>query len=159
MVERRWRAACKSENESCSDKNVGNDVLPLLPTDSELASAFADRKTREGSARGFGIRVAQSAEGSDSWVDDPITRHIISLYVNKEDEGENYLLWPLILHIKGHYCILVLPLVGPRHLKAYARICKRPDCGNAVGMDESLSSLLLDLPSITGYGPLWWHMP
>ncbi|KAG5554868.1 hypothetical protein RHGRI_012436 [Rhododendron griersonianum] len=150
VVERRWRAACKSENESCSDKNVGNDVLPLLPTDSELASAFVDRKTREGSARGFGIRVAQSAEGSDSWVDDPITRHIISLYVNKEDEGENYLLWPLILHIKGHYCILVLPLVGPRHLKAYARICKRPDCGNAVGMDESLSSLLLDLPSITG---------
>ncbi|KAI8561493.1 hypothetical protein RHMOL_Rhmol04G0344500 [Rhododendron molle] len=150
VVERRWRAACKSENESCLDENVGIDVLPLLPTDSELASAFVDRKTREGSARGFGIRVAQSAEGSDSWVDDPITRHIISLYVNKEDEGENHLLWPLILHIKGHYCILVLPLVEPRHLKAYARMCKRPDCGNAVGMDESLSSLLLDLPSITG---------
>ncbi|XP_058211380.1 AP-5 complex subunit mu [Rhododendron vialii] len=150
VVERRWRTACKSENESCSDENVGNNVLPLLPTDSELASAFVDRKMREGSARGFGIRVAQSAEGSDSWVDDPITRHIISLYVNKEDEGENHLLWPLILHIKGHYCILVLPLVEPRHLKAYARICKRPDCGNAVGMDESLSSLLLDLPSITG---------
>ncbi|KAF7145362.1 hypothetical protein RHSIM_Rhsim04G0212200 [Rhododendron simsii] len=150
VVERRWRAACKSENESCSDENVGNDLLPLLPTDSELASAFVDRKTREGSARGFGIRVAQSAEGSDSWVDDPITRHIISLYVNKENHVENHLLWPLILHIKGHYCILVLPLVEPRHLKAYARICKRPDCGNAVGMDESLSSLLLDLPSITG---------
>ena len=109
---------------------------------------------REGSIRGFGIRVAQSVEGSDSWVDDPITRHIISLYVNKEEEGENRLLWPLILHIKSHYCILVLPLVEPRHLKAYARIHKRSDCGNAVGADESVSSLLLDLPSITGYGKL-----
>lgn len=91
---------------------------------------------------------------SDSWVDDPITRHIISLYVNKEEEGDNHLLWPLILHIKGHFCILVLPLVEPRHLKAYARICKRSDCGNAVGLDENVSSLLLDLPSITGYGKL-----
>ncbi|GFZ14061.1 clathrin adaptor complexes medium subunit family protein [Actinidia rufa] len=145
VVERRWRAACKSENQSCAD-----DVVPFLPTESELASAFADRRRREGSIRGFGIRVAQSVEGSDSWVDDPITRHIISLYVKKEEEGENRMLWPLILHIKSHYCILVLPVVEPRHLKAYARICKRSDCGNAVGADESLSSLLLDLPSITG---------
>ncbi|XP_057476726.1 AP-5 complex subunit mu-like [Actinidia eriantha] len=145
VVERRWRAACKSENQSCAD-----DVVPFLPTDSEVVSAFADRRRREGSIRGFGIRVAQSVEGSDSWVDDPITRHIISLYVKKEEEGENRMLWPLILHIKSHYCILVLPVVEPRHLKAYARICKRSDCGNAVGVDESLSSLLLDLPSITG---------
>ncbi|KAA8548552.1 hypothetical protein F0562_000181 [Nyssa sinensis] len=99
---------------------------------------------------GLALRVIQSAEGSDSWVDDPITRHIISLYINKEEDGENPLLWPLILHIKGHYCILVLPLVEPHHLKAYTRICKRPDCGNAFGVDESVSSLLLDLPSITG---------
>lgn len=109
---------------------------------------------REGSARGFGIRVSQSSEGSDSWVDDPITRHIIGVYINKEEEGDNNLLWPLILHIKGNYCILVLPLVEPRHLKAYARLCKRSDCGNAVGGDDSLSSLLLNLPSITGYGKL-----
>ncbi|CAL5348842.1 unnamed protein product [Camellia sinensis] len=106
---------------------------------------------REGSARGFGIRVAQSVEGSDSWVDDPITHHIISLYINKEEEGENHLFWPLILHIKSQYCILVLPLVEPCHLKACARICKRSDRGNAVGVDGSVSSLLLDLPSITGY--------
>lgn len=159
MVERRWHAACKSENESGFDNNLKSDALPLLPTDSEFASAFVDRKRREGSIRGFGLRVAQSAEGSDSWVDDPITRHIISLYVSKEEEGENHLLWPLILHIKGHYCILVLPLVEPRHLKAYARMSKRSDCGSAVGVDENVSSLLLDLPSITGYGPLWWHMP
>lgn len=109
---------------------------------------------REGSARGFGIRVPQSVEGSDSWVDDPITRHIISLHINKEVEGEDCPLWPLIMVIKSHYCILVLPLVEPRHLKAYARMCKRSDCGNAVGVDGSLSSLLLDLPSITGYGKL-----
>ncbi|KAI8004489.1 AP-5 complex subunit mu [Camellia lanceoleosa] len=149
VVEKRWRAACKTENEKSAD-SLKYAVLPLLPTDSELAVAFVDRKKREGSARGFGIRVAQSAEGSDSWVDDPITRHIISLYINKEEEGENHLLWPLILHIKSQYCILVLPLVEPCHLKAYARICKRSDCGNAVGVDGSVSSLLLDLPSITG---------
>ncbi|CAL5413269.1 unnamed protein product [Camellia sinensis] len=149
VVEKRWRAACKTENEKSAD-SLKYAVLPLLPTDSELAVAFVDRKKREGSARGFGIRVAQSAEGSDSWVDDPITRHIISLYINKEEEGENHLLWPLILHIKSQYCILALPLVEPCHLKAYARICKRSDCGNAVGVDGSVSSLLLDLPSITG---------
>ncbi|XP_028057354.1 AP-5 complex subunit mu-like isoform X2 [Camellia sinensis] len=149
VVEKRWRAACKTENEKSAD-SLKYAVLPLLPTDSELAVAFVDRKKREGSARGFGIRVAQSAEGSDSWVDDPVTRHIISLYINKEGEGENHLLWPLILHIKSQYCILALPLVEPCHLKAYARICKRSDCGNAVGVDGSVSSLLLDLPSITG---------
>ncbi|CAL5417865.1 unnamed protein product [Camellia sinensis] len=157
VAEKRWRAACKTENEKSAD-SLKYAVLPLLPTDSELAVAFVDRKKRclcrEGSARGFGIRVAQSAEGSDSWVDDPITRHIISLYINKEEEGEIHLLWPLILHIISQYCILVLPLVEPCHLKAYARICKRSDCGNAVGVDGSVSSLLLDLPSITGYGAL-----
>lgn len=109
---------------------------------------------REGSARGFGIRLPQSVEGSDSWIDDPITRHIISLCINKEVEGENYLLWPLIMVIKGQHCVLVLPLVEPLHFKAYARMCKRSDCGNAVGVDGSLSSLLLDLRSITGYGKL-----
>lgn len=111
---------------------------------------------REGSARGFGIRKSQSSLGSDSWVDDPITRHIIGLYINREQENDKNLLWPLILHIKGHYSILVLPLVEPRHLKAYARLCKRPDCGSSLGLDDgfSLSSLLLDLPSITGYAKL-----
>ncbi|KAK6930066.1 Mu homology domain, partial [Dillenia turbinata] len=122
MAERRWREACNRENESC----VEEDNL------------------KEGSAHGFGIRTAQSTEGSDSWVDDPIMRHILN------EEGENHLLWLLTLHIKGQYCIIVLPLVEPRHLKAYARICKRSDCGNAIVVDESVPSLLFELPSITG---------
>lgn len=109
---------------------------------------------REGSAHGFGIRVTQSAEGSDSWVDDPITRHIMSLFINKDEEGQNNMLWPLILHMKGHYCILVLPLVEPQHMKTYAGICRKSDCGNAIGVPGGLSSLLFDLPSITGYGKL-----
>lgn len=109
---------------------------------------------REGSLRGFGIRVRQSTEGSDSWIDDPITRHVISVYVDTEENGEKQLLWPLILHVKGTYCVLVLPLVEPRHLKAYSKLCKRSDCGNGVGLDDNLSSLLLDIPSITGYGKL-----
>lgn len=87
-------------------------------------------------------------------MDDPITRHIISLSVSTEIEGENHLLWPLILHVKGHYCILVMPLVEPHHLRAFTKISRRSDCGNAVGADGSLSSLLFELPSITGYGKL-----
>ena len=110
----------------------------------------------EGSLRGYGIRVNnQSVKGSDSWVDDPITRHIISINVeSREEGGENHLLWPLILHLRGSYVILVLPLVEPVHLKAYAKLCRKSDCGNAVGVDASLSSILLDTPSITGYGKL-----
>ncbi|KAF5465591.1 hypothetical protein F2P56_015580 [Juglans regia] len=150
VVEKRWQAACKSENENASEESFSYAVYSLLPADSELASAFVERKQREGSARGFGIRVSQSSKGSDSWVDDPITRHIVGLYINKGEEGENNLLWPLILHIKGNYFVIVLPLVEPRYLKAYTRLCKRSDCGNAIGADDSLSSLLLDLPSITG---------
>ncbi|XP_057956756.1 AP-5 complex subunit mu isoform X4 [Malania oleifera] len=161
VVEKRWRAACKNENDGFSEDDLSCTLLPYLPTDSEIAAAFAERKKREGSVRGFGIRVRQSIEGSDSWVDDPITRHIVSVYVKEEEEEEEevereekrdkHLLWPLILHIKGHFCILVLPLVEPQHLKAYTRLCRRSDCGNSVGGDGSLSSLLLDLPSITGY--------
>ncbi|KAF9624874.1 hypothetical protein IFM89_015428 [Coptis chinensis] len=30
-------------------------------------------------------------------------------------------------------------------------MCRRSDCGNSVGVEEGLSSLLLDLPCITGY--------
>ncbi|KAK9009418.1 hypothetical protein V6N11_035952 [Hibiscus sabdariffa] len=149
-VEKRWRAACQSENESSGNDSVKYTVFSSLPSDSELAAAFSDRKTREGSVRGFGIRVSQSKEGSDSWVDDPITRHIAGFYINREEEGEDNLMWPFALQIKGPYCILILPLVEPRHVKAYTRLCKRSDCGNAVMADENLSSLLLDLPSITG---------
>ncbi|KAK9933532.1 hypothetical protein M0R45_020727 [Rubus argutus] len=152
VVEKRWRGACKESSTDGGDLN--DTVFPLLPSDSELAAAFVDRKRREGSIRGCGIRVSQSAKGSDSWVDDPITRHIIGIYINKEEEGDdntnNNLLWPLVLHRKGHFSILVLPLAEPRHLKAYARLCNRSDCGNAVGVEDSISSILLDLPSITG---------
>ncbi|KAE8696801.1 AP-5 complex subunit mu [Hibiscus syriacus] len=150
VVEKRWLAACQSENDSSENDPVKCTVFSSLPSDSDLAAAFSDRKTREGSVRGFGIRVSQSKEGSDSWVDDPITRHLVGFYINREEEGEKNFMWPLALHIKGPYCILILPLVEPRHVKAYARLCKRSDCGNAVMADENLSSLLLDLPSITG---------
>ncbi|KAI3469486.1 hypothetical protein Pfo_026149 [Paulownia fortunei] len=143
VVEKRWRVACEKETDD-------NFEYHLLPYDSELAASFIDRKKREGSARGFGLRVSQSVKGSDSWVDDPITRHVISLNINKEEKGENNLLWPLVLHIKGPYSILVLPLVEPHHLKSFSRMCNRSDCGSAIGADENLSSLLLDLPSITG---------
>lgn len=149
VVERRWRLACKRENENSNGDN--NQISQLLPNDSEFTTAFIERKKREGSSRGFGFRVVQSSKGSDSWVDDPITRHIISLHINKEEEeGEKYFLWPLVLHIRNPYCILILPLVEPRHLKSYERMCNRSDCGSCIGEEKSLPSLLLDLPCITG---------
>ncbi|XP_057725170.1 AP-5 complex subunit mu [Arachis stenosperma] len=140
VVEKRWRAALNFESD---------ELFTSIPNDSELADAFMDRKQREGSARGFGVRrTHQSSPGSDSWIDDPITRHIVSLYITKEEQKN--LLWPLILHIRGLFTVLVLPFVEPKHLKAYASLCKRPDCGSALGLDHGLSSLLIQLPSITG---------
>ncbi|XP_020584821.1 AP-5 complex subunit mu [Phalaenopsis equestris] len=149
VVEKRWRLACQRENESSGSHEDGGRVEPLLPTDPELASAFSERKRREGSARGYGIRLSHSTPDSDSWSDDPITRHIIMLHINRE-EGEEYKLWPLVLHIKGVFYILVLPLVEPQQYKLYMRICRRSDCGNASGGVDGLSSLLLNLPCITG---------
>ncbi|PKA62926.1 hypothetical protein AXF42_Ash007722 [Apostasia shenzhenica] len=149
VVEKRWRLACQRENECAGGGGVGSAWEPFLPTDAELASAFADRKRREGSARGFGIRLIHSTQGSDSWADDPITRHIMMLHINRE-EGEEYMLWPLVLHVKGLFYILVLPLVDPHQYKSYVKMCKRSDCGTSVGTDNGLSSLLLDLPCITG---------
>ncbi|KAH7654301.1 AP-5 complex subunit mu-1 protein [Dioscorea alata] len=142
VVEKRWRVACDREL-------AGHSLLPSLPSDPELASAFAERKRREGSARGFGIRVAQLSRESDSWIADPISRHIVGLRVQKEEE-EEFLLWPLVLHVKGSYCILVMPLVEPRQFKEYERKCGRPGCGDSDGEGDSLSSLLLSLPCITG---------
>ncbi|KAL0921991.1 hypothetical protein M5K25_005947 [Dendrobium thyrsiflorum] len=149
VVEKRWRLACQRENEHPDNSENGGCVKPLLPTDPELASAFAERKRREGSARGYGIRLSHSTQDSDSWIDDPITRHIIMLHINREEENE-YMLWPLVLHIKGVFYILVLPLVEPQQYKSYMRMCRRSDCGNAGGVVDGLSSLLLNLPCITG---------
>lgn len=149
MVEKRWRLACQREKEMSDTNEDGGFVRPLLPTDQELASAFAERKQREGSASGHGIRVNHSAQGSDSWIDDPITQHIIMLHINREDE-DDYMLWPLVLHVKGFFYILVLPLVEPQQHKSYERMCRRLDCGNIGRMEDGISSLLLNLPCITG---------
>ncbi|XP_073119082.1 AP-5 complex subunit mu isoform X2 [Henckelia pumila] len=143
VVEKRWFVACQKERDD-------SFKYKPLPCESELAAAFIDRKKREGSARGFGLRLRQSTKGSDSWVDDPITRHLISLHINHEEKSENYLLWPVVLHLKGPYTILVLPLIEPHHLKTYSKMSNSSDCGSAVGEQENISSLLLELPSITG---------
>ncbi|KAF3794546.1 AP-5 complex subunit mu [Nymphaea thermarum] len=150
VVERRWRLACQKEYGALYKEDKRFGISFLLPGDAEIASAFCTRKQSEGSVRGYGIRVASSTLGSDSWVDDPITRHVISLHIEKEEEEMSTLLWPLILHTKGLYRILILPLVEPAQLEAYKKMLQRPDCGNSVGMEEGISSLLLDLPCITG---------
>ncbi|OMO70270.1 hypothetical protein COLO4_28661 [Corchorus olitorius] len=85
---KRWRAAYQTESESTVDDPVKYDVYSSI-SNSELAAAFSERKRRERrTVRGFGIRITQSKEGSDSWVDDPITHHIAGLYINKEEEGQ-----------------------------------------------------------------------
>ncbi|KAF2311040.1 hypothetical protein GH714_019261 [Hevea brasiliensis] len=136
VVEKQWQATCKTKNESSNE-----DIVKF--------NTWAWHKG-EGSTRRHGISVNHSAKGSNSWVDDLIMLHIISLCIDSEREEESYLLWPLILHVRGPYFIVALPLVEPRHLKVYLRLCSISDCGNALGVDESISSLLPDLPAITG---------
>ena len=46
MVEKRWRTACKTENDRCISDDLNSSVSPVLPNDSELAAAFVERKNR-----------------------------------------------------------------------------------------------------------------
>ena len=104
---------------------------------------------REGTARGSGIRTSLSSVGSDSWVDDPITRQVISLHINKE-ESDDFMIWPVVLQKRGGYYVLVLPLVDPQSFRAYENLLKRSDCGSSAKENGNLSSILLNLPCITG---------
>ncbi|KAJ3681070.1 hypothetical protein LUZ60_015559 [Juncus effusus] len=140
VVEKKWRVACERDAEFAASP-------PTLPTDFELAAAFSDRKRREGSANGYGIRTASSIPGSDSWLDDPITRYIITLHITREEESKEFIIWPMILHTRGNFHILILPLVEPKHIRAFEKLYRRNNCG---GENEDLSSLLLELPCITG---------
>ncbi|KAL5206521.1 hypothetical protein ABZP36_034730 [Zizania latifolia] len=145
VVEKLWRAAWEVEG----DGGAGTGAEMPLPADHEVAAAFAERRRREGTARGSGLRTRVSSVGLDSWVDDPITRHIISLHIDKE-EGGGFMLWPVVLQKRGGYYILVLPLVDPQSFKAYERLMKRDDCGSSAKENANLSSILLNLPCITG---------
>lgn len=47
VVEKRWRALCEKENQNTgTEDGVKQLVVPYLPTDSEFAAAFIDRKKR-----------------------------------------------------------------------------------------------------------------
>ncbi|BBN02949.1 AP-5 complex subunit mu-1 [Marchantia polymorpha subsp. ruderalis] len=151
-VERQWQQACRKLEEDAVPNTPGMKYLPI-PMDSQLIQAFLDRKQREGTVAGCGIRTPHSEEGSDSWLDELITRHVISLQL-EGNEGSG-MLWPVVLHMSGTYQILVLPLVEPRHLLTYEDLCHRIDCGGAATGEDteaasSLSTILLDLPCITG---------
>lgn len=50
MVEKRWRAACRNSDERDSPDTVKYAALPHLPSDSMLAAAFVERKTRSADA-------------------------------------------------------------------------------------------------------------
>ncbi|GJP67564.1 hypothetical protein CLOP_g24366, partial [Closterium sp. NIES-67] len=83
------------------------------------------------------------------------------------------LLWPLIVHPHSkasNVHVLVLPLVAPCHVAAYERLCWQRNCGGGAGSAHgggswgggggvfgagvsggaTLSSLLADLPAVTG---------
>lgn len=60
------------------------------------------------------------------------------------------MLWPVIFHTSANYYVLVLPLVEPKKVKEYKKLYERKDCGGSVKENDSLSSLLLNLPCITG---------
>lgn len=164
-VDRRWQAACRRqktlEEEDDDHGHATSSLHITLPSDAQIEKALAYRKSREGSTQVRGLRDRDSFEGSDSWVDDPITRHVISLQISGlEEEGSSAaLLWPLVLHLKGNFQVLVLPLVEPRHLAGYADLCRRRTCGSPYESQlrdrhhqhyQSLSSMLLELPCITG---------
>jgi AP-5 complex subunit mu-1 len=137
-VERQWQQLCENQLEA----GIKHQAIPF---DAEVAQAFMDRKRSEELEQGQGIREAVSQEGSDSWVDDIITRQVTSLQFSPK----GMMLWPVLEHVRGSFYILVLPLVEPHHLAAYHELCCRSDCGGAA-TNHSLSSLLLDLPCITG---------
>jgi AP-5 complex subunit mu-1 len=137
-VERQWQQLCENQLEA----GIKHQAIPF---DTEVAQAFMDRKRSEELEQGRGIREAVSQEGSDSWVDDIITRQVTSLQFSPK----GMMLWPVLEHVRGSFYILVLPLVEPHHLAAYHELCCRSDCGGAA-TNHSLSSLLLDLPCITG---------
>ncbi|KAJ1265552.1 hypothetical protein BS78_08G084500 [Paspalum vaginatum] len=150
VVEKRWRDAWEADEGYGEGDGRGTGAAPTQqPADHEVAAAFAERRRREGTARGSGIRTNVSSVGLDSWVDDPITRHIISLHIKKE-EGDGYMLWPVVLQKRGGYYVLVLPLVDPQSFRAYANLLKRSDCGSSAKENGNLSSILLNLPCITG---------
>lgn len=46
VVEKRWREAYKSEDENASEDSFSYTVYSVLPADSELATAFVERKQR-----------------------------------------------------------------------------------------------------------------
>lgn len=47
-MEKRWRAACQRQDKDVGEggESSGSSVLPLLPTDEELGSAFSERRKR-----------------------------------------------------------------------------------------------------------------
>jgi len=45
VVEKRWREACERDKSRMED-DLKYNVVPSLPTDSEIADAFVDRKNR-----------------------------------------------------------------------------------------------------------------
>ena len=138
---------------------------------------FRHVSRRQEASKTGGIREPSSQPGTDSWLDDPITRHIIGLQVSTPADSapdnsptpvtrdatsspppatSSPPLWPISLHTKGSFRILVLSSVDPRHLAAYLKLTWQEDCGgpSPAHLDSpaatTWSTLLTQLPTITG---------
>lgn len=76
-----------------------------LPFDAEIARCF--RGHQEAMHATQGLRKLETKPGTDAWLDDPVTQHVVGLSTS---DG---LLWPVVKHHHGAFVILVLPLVDP----------------------------------------------
>jgi hypothetical protein len=76
-----------------------------LPFDAEIAHCF--RGHQEAMHATQGLRKLETKPGTDAWLDDPVTQHVVGLSTS------NGLLWPIVKHHHGAFVILLLPLVDP----------------------------------------------
>lgn len=83
-----------------------------MPFDADIARCF--QKHQEAMRASQGLRKLVTQPGTDAWLDDPLTQHVIGLCT---DGG---LLWPVVKHhAQGAFIILVLPLVDSFVLESY----------------------------------------
>lgn len=129
-VERLWRQACENHHH----KGDSSSLHCAVPFDGSVSEAYVTSKLNNKGGNGT---------TAYTMVDDPITRYVMSL---KVDGG---CLWPVVEHKRAGWSILVLPMVEPHQMAAYEDACNRPGCGGSAS-DLSLSSILLDMPCITG---------
>ncbi|GAQ88831.1 clathrin adaptor complexes medium subunit family protein [Klebsormidium nitens] len=114
-----------------------------IPFDAEVARCF--QKHQEAMRASQGLRKLGNPAGTDAWLDDPLTQHVIGL---RTDGG---LLWPVVKHhAQGAFTILVLPLVDPFVVESFQALqCYESVNSSSAPKIADLSTLVLLTPAIT----------